>query len=198
MMSMVTTLNHVEETGATRATRFGRAARQAPSKSKPYLGDEFRFTCLEAAIVDLFMRLHPDERKKGTQISLLLKEDHDNLKKSLASLVRMGVLDNDRIAREGYFRGRNFPRSKSSPLPRLHPINASIGDRVMGELHCIRCGEAASIKLDLDDCDRLTCPECDANYTLSDIREHCEAWMKLVRWIETSPMRQTTEPVVAT
>ena len=58
------------------------------------------------------------------------------------------------------------------------------------ELHCIRCGQSAAIKLDLDDCDLLTCPECDEEFSVDDVRQHCEAWMRMVAWIETSPARK--------
>lgn len=114
-------LNSIEQTGAT---RFGRAIIRAvfsledgrsvtldiPICTEPWFGNELRFTTYEAIIVDLFQRHDAEARLKGTQIASLLKEELDTLKKHLAGLVRMEVLDNDRSSREGYFRGKNFPQ----------------------------------------------------------------------------------------
>ncbi len=120
--SLPLSLNHIEETGAT---RFGRAITHitittedgrkidfdVPIRTEPIFGEELRFTSDEALIVDLFRRLDADERKRGVQIASLMREDPEKLKRHLASLVRMGVLDNDREGRTGYFRGKNFPQT---------------------------------------------------------------------------------------
>ena len=61
------------------------------------------------------------------------------------------------------------------------------------ELRCIKCGEESCIKLDLADGVTLSCPECDAEYEVNEVRQVCETWMKLVNWIDHHPARTTAK-----
>lgn len=51
---------------------------------------------------------------------------------------------------------------------------------------CIKCGEAGSIKLDLTDMDTLTCSECDAEYSVDDVRAVMREWGPVLAWIDSA------------
>ena len=60
-------------------------------------------------------------------------------------------------------------------------------------LPCPRCGEAsANIALNLwsledPDGENFSCTECDADLSLTDIRNLVGKWSRLLSWIETVP-----------
>ncbi len=62
-----------------------------------------------------------------------------------------------------------------------------------GGLPCPRCGEAeATIVLDLADLDRCVCAECEAEFTVDEVRAIINRWSGVIRWIElVSPRTKT-------
>lgn len=54
-------------------------------------------------------------------------------------------------------------------------------------LPCPRCGELANVQLDLADLDTCCCRECDAEFTVAEVRALVAAWAPVVRWIDTFP-----------
>ena len=56
-------------------------------------------------------------------------------------------------------------------------------------LNCIRCGERASLALDLDDCDTFRCPECEADFGAAEVREMIAEWQRALAWIDQAPPR---------
>ncbi len=58
-------------------------------------------------------------------------------------------------------------------------------------LPCPRCGEAsASISLELfrlGEGEELHCHDCDADFSLDEVRELIARWTRVVAWIDTVP-----------
>ncbi|HVS40140.1 MAG TPA: hypothetical protein VMS17_31570 [Gemmataceae bacterium] len=57
-------------------------------------------------------------------------------------------------------------------------------------LPCLRCGELGALTLRLDSMtedDAIHCPECDADYSLSDAQETVAAWSALLAWVQLAP-----------
>jgi hypothetical protein len=59
--------------------------------------------------------------------------------------------------------------------------------RGFGYLPCPRCGEEASIRIDLDDLDTFTCQECDNDFTLDTVRNLIDRWQRVLAWIDRAP-----------
>jgi hypothetical protein len=60
--------------------------------------------------------------------------------------------------------------------------------RGFGVLPCIRCGQDASISIDLDDCATFRCGECEESFDACDLREHLEKWQRVLAWVEQAPV----------
>ena len=58
------------------------------------------------------------------------------------------------------------------------------------ELQCIRCGEDAVIRLDLNDGDTMSCSECEKEFTVSDVEEVLACWGAILPWIKSHPARK--------
>lgn len=56
---------------------------------------------------------------------------------------------------------------------------------------CLKCGEEGTSLLNLSDGDTITCSECDAEFTVVDIKDIVGTWAKLLPWIESHPARQS-------
>ena len=54
---------------------------------------------------------------------------------------------------------------------------------------CPRCLCSSAITLDVTDGDSLHCPECDEDYTLTDVVELVESWGKVLPWLMAHPAR---------
>jgi hypothetical protein len=55
-------------------------------------------------------------------------------------------------------------------------------------LPCPKCGEeSATIDLNLSDCDTLHCQECDATFTVADVRNVIARWQPILAWMEAMP-----------
>jgi transcription elongation factor Elf1 len=57
-----------------------------------------------------------------------------------------------------------------------------------GPLPCIRCGQEASISLDLDDCSTFRCGECEESFDVCDLREHLARWQRVLAWVDAAPV----------
>lgn len=53
---------------------------------------------------------------------------------------------------------------------------------------CIKCGEEATVRLDLSDLDAFTCSSCDAEFTADDVRAFVAEWAKVLSWIDSAPV----------
>ena len=57
-------------------------------------------------------------------------------------------------------------------------------------LPCLKCGEQAALTLRLDaldEDDAIHCPECEADYSLADVRWTLGAWQALLNWCDAAP-----------
>jgi hypothetical protein len=55
-------------------------------------------------------------------------------------------------------------------------------------LRCIRCGVEDGCHLDLEDCDRVYCSNCEEDFSLKrDLRPAVAAWQRLLAWVATAP-----------
>jgi hypothetical protein len=62
---------------------------------------------------------------------------------------------------------------------------------------CIKClDQAATVRLDLDDANTLTCAGCDETFTTDDVLTFLDAaigWRKLLPWVTACPVRQAAD-----
>jgi hypothetical protein len=56
-------------------------------------------------------------------------------------------------------------------------------------LPCIKCGEEAAIRVDVQDGDTLTCCGCDAEYTVEDVEQVIAEWREILPWLKAHPRR---------
>lgn len=63
----------------------------------------------------------------------------------------------------------------------------------MGVVVCPKCMAEASVKLDVNDGDTLSCPECEEEYSLSDVEAVVESWAALLPWLKAHPARQVVQ-----
>ena len=56
-------------------------------------------------------------------------------------------------------------------------------------LICPKCLEVATVRLDLDDGDTLTCTGCEESYSVDTVRQMVEGWAKLLPWLAQHPAR---------
>lgn len=61
--------------------------------------------------------------------------------------------------------------------------------------HCILCGAEAPISVRIEDWDTLRCPECEGEFSVSDVEERIGQMTALVRCCEAA--RAAMEPVAA-
>lgn len=55
------------------------------------------------------------------------------------------------------------------------------------DLSCPLCGSINSIiSLQLDDCETLSCSECEEEFTVTDIRVKVMSWAKFITWIDNA------------
>lgn len=54
---------------------------------------------------------------------------------------------------------------------------------------CPRCLTATSVRLDLDDGETLTCPDCEETFTVGNIQSIIESWTRVLPWLLTHPGR---------
>jgi uncharacterized protein (DUF983 family) len=54
---------------------------------------------------------------------------------------------------------------------------------------CPRCGDEG-VRVALWDVDNLFCVECDAEFTLDDVRALVTAWGPVIRWLDTAPVME--------
>jgi hypothetical protein len=55
---------------------------------------------------------------------------------------------------------------------------------------CIKCGEEATVRLDLSDLDSFVCCSCDAEFTTADVRATLAEWQRVLSWIEAAPVAE--------
>ena len=76
------------------------------------------------------------------------------------------------------------------------PVNAVPSEPVsrgFGLLRCPKCSEAASIQMDLDNMDVLTCRSCEDEFSLADVREmidQAQRWQRVLAFIDTAPVAE--------
>jgi hypothetical protein len=72
-------------------------------------------------------------------------------------------------------------------------MNATTNDRPatrgFGPLVCLKCGQEATIRLDLDDVAHFTCGECDESWDIAAVKAHLDSWCRVLRWLETARVR---------
>jgi hypothetical protein len=57
-------------------------------------------------------------------------------------------------------------------------------------LSCPLCGNAdATLRLYLDDCETVTCSECEEEFSLDVVRELVAAWTKVLAWVDAAPAK---------
>lgn len=54
-------------------------------------------------------------------------------------------------------------------------------------LDCLHCGHADSVTVNLSDVLNFTCDECDANYSVDDVRRILGRWNAALGWLLTAP-----------
>ena len=54
-------------------------------------------------------------------------------------------------------------------------------------LHCILCGEEASLTLNLQDGETVSCPECGNDFNTADVQERITEWTAALAWINNMP-----------
>jgi hypothetical protein len=64
---------------------------------------------------------------------------------------------------------------------------AAAARKGFGWLACLRCGQEATVRLDLDDCATFTCGECEESFTADEVREHLARWQKVLAWCAMAP-----------
>ncbi len=56
-----------------------------------------------------------------------------------------------------------------------------------GSLTCLKCGQEAVIRIDLDDLSTFTCCECDEEFTRANVERVLGQWAQVLTWIDTAP-----------
>lgn len=69
------------------------------------------------------------------------------------------------------------------------PHTAENPTRGFGQLHCFNCGDETAMRLFLDDVTMFTCPECDGEFTIDDVKAHLAQWGKVLAWIDMAPLK---------
>jgi hypothetical protein len=73
----------------------------------------------------------------------------------------------------------------SAPVPALTLADPASRGQTMP---CPCCGEAdATIDFNLADAETLHCQECDANFSVADVRHFLTKWGRLLLWIDAMP-----------
>ena len=52
---------------------------------------------------------------------------------------------------------------------------------------CLKCGETGSVRLSLDDVSVFSCGSCDNEFTADEVRDACQAWLRVLAWLDTAP-----------
>jgi hypothetical protein len=65
-------------------------------------------------------------------------------------------------------------------------VNGAAAKKGFGCLPCIRCGQEATVRLDLDDCATFTCGECEESWTADELREHLAKWQRVLAWVDAA------------
>jgi hypothetical protein len=55
---------------------------------------------------------------------------------------------------------------------------------------CPKCLAESNVKIDVNDGDTLTCPECEEEYSLTDVVNLIETWKPILPWLLAHPARQ--------
>lgn len=55
---------------------------------------------------------------------------------------------------------------------------------------CPKCFEETSIKVNIEDGDTLECPNCEEEFSLSNVIDMIESWKGLLPWLKSHPARQ--------
>jgi peptide subunit release factor 1 (eRF1) len=55
---------------------------------------------------------------------------------------------------------------------------------------CPKCLVESCIKVDIEDGETINCPECEEEYTLTEVIEMIESWKELLPWLKSHPARQ--------
>lgn len=55
---------------------------------------------------------------------------------------------------------------------------------------CPKCLVASAIKVNIEDGDTITCPECEEEFSLNDVIEMIESWKGLLPWLKSHPSRK--------
>lgn len=62
--------------------------------------------------------------------------------------------------------------------------------RGFADVPCIKCREAGSLTMTIDNVTEFTCTACDESFTDDDVREHLEGmqrWTRVLSWIDQAP-----------
>lgn len=79
----------------------------------------------------------------------------------------------------------NATTTTPATVPSCSPVR-----RGFGAMPCPKCGESATINIDLDDLhgdEALQCRECENTFGLADVRDFIETWNRVLAWIDQAP-----------
>jgi len=65
----------------------------------------------------------------------------------------------------------------------------------MTNLVCPKCGEAATVRVDVLGGDSCRCDGCEEEYTIADVRALVASWGPLLAWLDSHPAK--TMPAAA-
>jgi hypothetical protein len=54
------------------------------------------------------------------------------------------------------------------------------------DVRCLSCGEP-SVRVYLSDTELFQCGDCDAEFTLKEVRERLAGWAAVLAWVEKAP-----------
>ncbi len=56
-------------------------------------------------------------------------------------------------------------------------------------LHCILCGNADEVSLDLEDLRTFRCRSCEEEFCITDVRDRCAEWARVLKWLDQVPAK---------
>lgn len=54
---------------------------------------------------------------------------------------------------------------------------------------CPKCLSESQVAVNVEDGESLYCPECEENYTVTEVRELLDSWKAILPWLEAHPAR---------
>lgn len=63
------------------------------------------------------------------------------------------------------------------------------------KVRCILCGDDSALALSLADGDTFACSACNDEFTSDQVREHLDAWARMLKWVRLCPAREDNQEV---